>query len=624
MTGSALGIPRDVEMPQLGTNRLVAVRTTVYLNAGDNDLTISKVGSTEKPLLIDRVILSASGGEVVNEISPWLNFSKVDGARLVLGYDEDLDEDSEPAVGDFAVSVTDSVTGVVSQPTVADVDVTGMSVTLTLSQPVRFADAVTVGYTPAGSPIEDPAGNAADGFAGRRVINTTAETYDATLSALELTATTLLAPELTATTSLPLAAGVTSYSVSVDPSVSALTVTATPSDTRGRAWVSAPAEDADDMLGGHQVALGVGAVTTVTVTVVAQDGRRTVYTVEVTHTPAGLVASTVLVGNSGQSGNESATYSGDHAQAFTTGDNLGGYGVGSVTIISKDPENDPIDLKICEVDESGAPTDVCLGLTAPDSFVQGPLVFTVPDSSPLTLARDTTYVVVFKAPAEGAVRVDATSSDGEDSSSLPGWSIRNKFQWNNPNAGWQDAGGDNAIRIIISGTDMDLTDTELVVAEGATGTYTVAVATVPSADVTVTVSGQAGTDVSLSGLTSNQLTFTTGNWDTPQIVTVTAAQDPDAVDDEVTLTHTTASEDTDYAELSLDMSVTVDDDDTPGLAGSVWRTVLVGNRGQSGNESVILSSDHAQAFTTGNNPDGYGIGSVTIISEDPENDPIDP
>ena len=77
------------------------------------------------------------------------------------------------------------------------------------------------------------------------------------------------------------------------------------------------------------------------------------------------------------------------------------------------------------------------------------------------------------------------------------------------------------IRIVISGVVAE----RRVVAEGATGTYTVALATEPSADVTVTVSGQAGTDVSLSGLTNNRLTFTTGNWDTSQTVTVTAAQD---------------------------------------------------------------------------------------------------
>ena len=99
------------------------------------------------------------------------------------------------------------------------------------------------------------------------------------------------------------------------------------------------------------------------------------------------------------------------------------------------------------------------------------------------------------------------------------------------------------------GPGVGLLTAELVVAEGGTGTYMVRLATEPTADVTVTISGQAGTDVSLSGLTNNGLTFTTGNWDTSQTVTVTAAHDPDAADDEVTLTHTAASTDTDYEGL---------------------------------------------------------------------------
>ena len=154
-----------------------------------------------------------------------------------------------------------------------------------------------------------------------------------------------------------------------------------------------------------------------------------------------------------------------------------------------------------------------------------------------------------------------------------------------------------------------LSPKELVVAEGATVSYMVRLATEPTADVTVTISGQAGTDVSLSGLTNNGLTFTTGNWDTSQTVTVTAAQDTDAADDEVTLTHTTTSTDTDYAALALGMAVTVDDDDTAGLVVSRTglslpvESVLVGNRGQSGDESVSYSSDHGQAFTTGEQPE---------------------
>ena len=284
----------------------------------------------------------------------------------------------------------------------------------------------------------------------------------------------------------------------------------------------------------------------------------------VSRTGLSLPEESVLVSNSGQSGNKLATYNRDHGQAFTTGNNSNGYAVASVTIISEDPDDDAIDLQICGVDEGGAPTEACTDLTPPGSFARGSLVFTVPDGSPLTLAPGTTYMVVFKAPDTGEVRVAATSSDGEDSTSLPGWSIRNRFQWNSP-TGWQDSRKDNAIRIDISGTVAGL-----VVAEGATGTYTVALGTEPSADVTVTISGQAGTDVSLSGLTDNRLTFTTGNWDTSQTVTVTAAQDTDAVDDVVTLTHTAASTDTDYAGLALGMPVTVDD--TAGL--EVSRTGL--------------------------------------------------
>ena len=50
--------------------------------------------------------------------------------------------------------------------------------------------------------------------------------------------------------------------------------------------------------------------------------------------------------------------------------------------------------------------------------------------------------------------------------------------------------------------------------------------------MTVTVSGQGGTDLSLTGLSSaNTLTFTTSNWDTAQTVTVKAGEDDDGTDD---------------------------------------------------------------------------------------------
>ena len=113
--------------------------------------------------------------------------------------------------------------------------------------------------------------------------------------------------------------------------------------------------------------------------------------------------------------------------------------------------------------------------------------------------------------------------------------------------------------IVLSRTSLEVDEGDAV---GAT--YTVKLATQPSQAVTVTVSGQAGTDLSLTGLSgTSTLTFTTGNWDTAQTVTVTAAHDDDGADDTATLTHTAAGGN--YAGETADLAVTVDDDETVSL-----------------------------------------------------------
>ena len=78
-------------------------------------------------------------------------------------------------------------------------------------------------------------------------------------------------------------------------------------------------------------------------------------------------------------------------------------------------------------------------------------------------------------------------------------------------------------------------DTTVSVPEGETATYTVALATVPTANVTVRATGVSG-DLSLN---PTRLEFTPGDWDEPQTVTVEAAEDDDAsTDPAVTLTYT--------------------------------------------------------------------------------------
>ena len=160
-----------------------------------------------------------------------------------------------------------------------------------------------------------------------------------------------------------------------------------------------------------------------------------------------------LVSNTGQGGNSDASFAGteDHGQAFTTGDNLPGYNITGVTIISEDPEGDDMALQICEVADNGWPTTTCTDLTSAGPFAAGPLLFNVPTGTTLTLEANTTYMVVFKSPGGEQVRVDATDSDDNDDTSLPDWEIRNKSQFKDSN-GWHDRGYDRAIAIAIGGT----------------------------------------------------------------------------------------------------------------------------------------------------------------------------
>ncbi len=95
----------------------------------------------------------------------------------------------------------------------------------------------------------------------------------------------------------------------------------------------------------------------------------------------------------------------------------------------------------------------------------------------------------------------------------------------------------------------------LTVKEGGQATYTVALGTQPIGDVTVVITGYAGTDLIL-GKTS--LTFTAVDWNNPQTVDMTALQDADAVNDTETLIHT-ASGAADYAGVKRDLRVTVTD-----------------------------------------------------------------
>ena len=97
--------------------------------------------------------------------------------------------------------------------------------------------------------------------------------------------------------------------------------------------------------------------------------------------------------------------------------------------------------------------------------------------------------------------------------------------------------------------------------EDTTGdSYRVVLDSQPTADVTVTVAGHAGTEVTPNPTT---LTFTGSNWETAQTVTVSAGADADTTNDTVTLTHSATSTDSDYEGITIhSVTATVNDNDT--------------------------------------------------------------
>ena len=76
---------------------------------------------------------------------------------------------------------------------------------------------------------------------------------------------------------------------------------------------------------------------------------------------------------------------------------------------------------------------------------------------------------------------------------------------------------------------------DLTIEEGGNGTWTVTLATEPTANVTVTIPDVAGVTVN-----PNTLTFTSMSWNMAQTVTVMADQDDDIADATVTLAHNAA------------------------------------------------------------------------------------
>ncbi|MYF96774.1 MAG: hypothetical protein F4210_14955, partial [Holophagales bacterium] len=135
-----------------------------------------------------------------------------------------------------------------------------------------------------------------------------------------------------------------------------------------------------------------------------------------------------------------------------------------------------------------------------------------------------------------------------------------------------------------------VSETAVTPAEGGTDSYTIALLSAPTGQVTVTPSVGGNPDVTVQPAA---LTFTAATWETARTVTVRAAEDADAENDTATITHTVSG--ADYgSETAASVSVTVTDDETAstGVTLSVDPDSVAENGGATQVE-VTAELDHA-------------------------------
>ena len=177
-------------------------------------------------------------------------------------------------------------------------------------------------------------------------------------------------------------------------------------------------------------------------------------------------------------------------------------------------------------------------------------------------ATGVSYTVALTSQPAGDVTVTVTVKAAEDDDAVTDAAL-----------------ADQSVTVSITENDevgVNISPTNLTVTEGdATGvSYTVVLTSQPAGDVTVTVSGHSGTDLTLSGTglsEDGELTFTTENWGTAQTVTVKAAEDDDAVTDDavgITLSPTTLTvNEGSTADYTVEFSVQPTSDVTINITG---------------------------------------------------------
>ena len=151
----------------------------------------------------------------------------------------------------------------------------------------------------------------------------------------------------------------------------------------------------------------------------------------------------------------------------------------------------------------------------------------------------------------------------------------------------------------------------LEVAEGGMNSYVVTLAAQPQSQVTIAVES-SDLEVATVAISDNGL-FTADNWNTGLTVTVTGVDEQgtdDTDDNEVTITHT--SDHAEFADLELELPVTIVDDDRPGIKVSVGSVTVF-----EGTSNTDDTNSDAATWMVQLNTEPTADVVVTISSSDP-------
>ena len=531
----------------------------------------------------------------------------VNGTTVVLTYNKSLDGASTPSSTAFHLRVADN------RASVDEVSVNGSEVTLTLASPVPAGQTVSLDYTqPMSNPIQDASGNnKAQSFTRWYLVTGSTITGTVDTTAPRVASITRQNPTSSPTNADSLTWRVTFSEAVSNVDAADFVVSGTTATVTAVAAVSGVTGAYDVTASGGNLA-GVSA--TVTLAIAAshniQDGASNALS---NTAPTGTNDNSYVVDNTAPTVTISgvpATSDAPFTATFTFPEAVTGFAVGDITLgnataSSFTVTSTTVYTALVTPAAAGAVTVDVPANAAQDAAGNGntaatrasstyalPAITIVAGTSPVTEGTPAVFTLSRTGSPTAALTVNVTVSEtGGDMVAAANEGARTvTFLANSATATLSVATApdsvDEANSVVTATVSADtgspasysvatpasamvtvedndtrgvkVSATALTVNEGTTGTYTVVLDSQPTANVTVTPSRTGSSDVTFSPAT---LTFTALNWNTVQPVTVTAAQDSDAVNDSATISHAVTGGD--YAGVTVEsVVVTVDDDET--------------------------------------------------------------